>query len=107
MAEQKAAEKKVEQKAEKKKEAVTRLSSAKKRNLQSQKRRLRNRAYESKVHTATRTLEKAIGEKTAPEAIKAQLSNLFSLMDKGVKKGIYKVNKAARTKSRLMAKTSA
>lgn len=90
--------------AGKKKGNATRLSSAKKRDLQSKKRRLRNRAYESKVHTSIRSIEKAVSEKAAPEAIKAKLSTLYSLMDKGVKKGVYKKNKAARTKSRMLAK---
>ena len=90
--------------AGKKKEGETRLTSAKKRDLQSKKRRLSNRAYESKVHTSIRNIEKAVSEKAAPEAIKAKLSTLYSLMDKGVKKGVYKKNKAARTKSRMLAK---
>jgi small subunit ribosomal protein S20 len=97
MAEQKPA-------AEKKKEGKQRQSSAKKRDLQGEKRRLRNRSYRAEVSTAIRGLEQGIAEKEAPEALKLKLSSLFSLMDKGVKRGVYKVQKASRTKSRLAAR---
>lgn len=86
---------------EKKKE---RIPSAKKRDLQSEKRRLANRSYRSKVLTAIRSFDQALEQKEPAEAVKAKLDTVFSLMDRGVKKGIYKVSKAARTKSRLSAR---
>ncbi|HEY4255414.1 MAG TPA: 30S ribosomal protein S20 [Chlamydiales bacterium] len=89
---------------EKKKEGKQRQTSAKKRDLQSEKRRLRNRSYRAEVSTAIRSLEDGIAQKEAPEALKLKLSTLFSLMDKGVKRGVYKVQKASRTKSRLAAR---
>lgn len=85
----------------KKKEGPTKISSAKKRHVQSEARRLRNRTFRSAVQTATRAYREAVEKKEAPEVLKAKLSSIQSLMDKGVKKGVFKANKAARTKSRL------
>ncbi len=95
MAEQKAP------KSEKKKGENERIPSAKKRDLQSEKRRLRTRSYRAGVLTAIRNYTTSIEKKESPEVVKAKLNEVCSLMDKGVKKGVYKLNKAARTKSRL------
>lgn len=70
--------------------------TAQKRILQSEKKRLQNKAFRSKVNTAVRTLEKA--------PTKESLSAVYSLMDKGVKTGVYNQNKASRVKSRLSAR---
>ena len=88
----------------KKAEGPQKRPSALKRDLQSEKRRLRNRGYRAKVLTAIRGLETGISEKQAPEMLKQKLSTLFSLMDKGVKHGVFKVQKASRTKSRMAAR---
>lgn len=96
-----------EKKAEKKVEAKTKKPSALKRDLQSEKKRLRNRSYRASVLTSIRSLEKSITQKESLESIKTQLNEIYSLMDKGVKRGVYKPQKAARTKSRLSARASA
>ncbi|OGN55445.1 MAG: 30S ribosomal protein S20 [Chlamydiae bacterium RIFCSPHIGHO2_12_FULL_44_59] len=83
-----------------------RQPSALKRKLQSDKRKTRNRSYKASVRTSIRSLESSIQDKEAPEAVKAKLNQIYSLMDKGVKRGIYKPQKAARTKSRLSARLS-
>jgi small subunit ribosomal protein S20 len=88
--------------AEKKKNG--RVSSAKKRDKQSLKARLSNRSFKTTVSTAIRSFEEAIS-KGDQNLTKERLSDLFSLLDKGVKTGRFKLNKAARTKSRLTAKT--
>ena len=88
----------------KKKEANVRQPSALKRDIQNEKRRLRNRSYRSSVLSAVRSFEASLDKKEAPESVKTKLNEVYSLMDKGVKKGIYKTNKAARTKSRLTAR---
>lgn len=93
--------------ADEKKAAKVKKPSALKRDIQSEKRRLRNRSYRSGVLTAIRGFETSVAQKDAPEAVKAKLNTVYSLMDKGVKKGIYKSNKAARTKSRLTARFAA
>src|SRR5579872_4553714 len=89
---------------EKKSAAKTKRPSAQKRNIQSEKRRLNNRSYRSGVLTAIRIFETSLSQKENTEAIKTKLDAIYSLMDKGVKKGIYKAQKAARTKSRLTAR---
>ena len=93
-----------EPKGDKKKEAKVKRPSALKRDMQNEKRCLRNRSYRAKVSTAIRGFEKALTQKESEDAIKSKLNVIFSLMDKGVKTGCYKLNKAARTKSRLASK---
>lgn len=89
-----------------KKEAATKKPSALKRDIQSEKKRLRNRSYRSSVLTAIRGLEQAITQKEGAEALKTKLNAIYSLMDRGVKKKVYKPQKAARTKSRLTLRVS-
>ena len=93
-----------EDKAAKKPAAKQKKPSALKRDLQNEKRRLCNRSYRASVLTSIRSLESALNEKEAPEAVKTKLNAIYSLMDKGVKRGVYKPQKAARTKSRLSAR---
>ena len=76
--------------------------TALKRHIQSEKRRIRNKTFRSKMATALKTLEKSI--KTAESA--GKLEEVYSLADKGVKKGIFKANKAARIKSRMSKKAT-
>ena len=92
---------------EKKKDENARRPSALKRDIQSEKRRQRNVSMRSSVHTAIRSFESSLEKKESPESIKAKLSTVYSLMDKGVKSGVYKPNKAARTKSRMTARVKA
>lgn len=90
-----------QEKEEKKK--VKRPTAAK-RIIQSDKRHARNRAFKSKVNSAVRAMQQSINEKVATATTQEHLSAVYSLMDKGVKMGIFKANKANRTKSRLTAK---
>lgn len=93
--------------AEKKKEeGKVKKPSALKRDLQNEKQRLRNRSFRATVLTSIRSLEGSLAQKEAPEAIKLKLNEIYSLMDKGVKRGVFKVQKAARTKSRLTARSA-
>jgi len=80
--------------------------TAKKRMLQNEKKRLINKAFKSKVRTAVKTLETAVGQKEKEQSQQA-LNFIFSLMDKGVKRGIYKLGKVKRVKSRFTSKVSA
>jgi len=80
--------------AEEKKEKKQKRPSAQKRELQHSRRSLRNRAFRSKTHTALRSLSDSSDN----------LSMVYSLLDKGVKKGVVKKNKADRLKSRLSKK---
>lgn len=82
--------------AEEKKAAKTKRPTAKKRDIQNAKRRLINRSFKSRVKTAVKTFENEKNE--------TNLNLLYALLDKGVKRGIYKLNKASRLKSRFSAK---
>lgn len=84
------------------KKAKQKRPTALKRDLQSQKRNLRNRSFKAKVNSAVRSLQESISQKDSAVA-KTKLNDVYSLMDKGVKKGIFKMNKANRVKSRLHA----
>lgn len=87
-----------------KEEKKQRKPSALKRDLQGAERNLRNRSFKSKVSTALRALKESVAQKDLAGS-KEKLNNVFSLMDKGVKKGVYKLNKASRVKARLTAST--
>jgi len=78
--------------------------TALKRDMQNEVRRARARAYKSRVRTALNALEAAM--KTGGEGVKAAFTTVQSLMDKGVKKGVYNRNQAARVKSRLNRKAT-
>jgi len=79
--------------------------SAKKRMRQDEKRRLRNTSFKSKLRTHRRNLLRAIGEERKEDS-RELLRTVASLYDRGVKKGIYKGNTAARHKSRLARKVN-
>lgn len=89
--------------AEEKKVAKERRPSAQKRDIQHEKRRLANRSFKSRIKTAVRSFEEVAAQKNEQES-QAQLNSLYSLLDKAVKSGIFKVNKASRLKSQFAAK---
>ncbi|HRW58987.1 MAG TPA: 30S ribosomal protein S20 [Chlamydiales bacterium] len=74
--------------------------TALKREIQNEKKKKNNKAFKSQVHTAMRSLKEAHGQKENEEILKEKLSTVYSLLDKGVKKHIFKKNKAARLKSK-------
>ena len=88
------------------KKAKKRIPSAKKRDKQNSKRRLENRSFKAEVGTAVRSYEASL-KASDKAAAKEKLSAVYSLVDKGVKTGRFKINKAARTKSRLTARLGA
>ena len=77
-----------------------------KRDMQNEKRRLQNKAFKSSVRTAIRKFDEAL-PKAEAAVIKENLDAVYSLMDKGVKRGVFTLNKASRTKSRLAARSVA
>jgi small subunit ribosomal protein S20 len=77
-----------------------------KRDMQNEKRRLRNKSFKSSVRSAIRQFDESV-QKGDEAAIKADLNAVYSLMDKGVKRHVYKINKASRTKARLAARAAA
>lgn len=84
----------------------TKRPTALKRDIQNSKRRIINKAFQNRVKTAIRRFELSLSSKDN-DAIKGQLNDVYSLMDKGVKRGVFKINKASRTKSRLTARAHA
>ena len=80
--------------------------TAEKRVLQNEKIRLKNKIFKSQVRTAVRVLEEAI-QKKEKEPSQTALNEIFSLMDKGVKRAVFKIGKAQRVKSRFTSKVNA
>lgn len=85
--------------AEAKKDAKNKRPTAQKRIIQSKKREMKNRIFNSTVKTAIRSLQASPSQE--------KLNSVYSLVDKGVKKGVVKANKASRVKSKLQKKLSA
>ncbi len=83
---------------DKKAVAKKKRPTALKRDIQNAKKCVHNKAFKSKVRTALRSFEDAVTKK---QPSKESLDLVYSLMDKGVKTGIFKQNKANRVKSRL------
>lgn len=90
----------------KKEQKKIKRPTALKRDLQNEKRRVVNKIYKSRTRTAIRAFDESL-EKGDKEVINLKLSDVYSLLDKCVKTGVYKVNKASRTKSRLTARALA
>ncbi len=76
------------------------IKSQIKRNLQNEKRRLRNRVGRGSARTAVNQARVAIVDE-APESQEAVLKAI-STLDKAANKGVIHKNNAARRKSRLM-----
>ena len=92
--------------AKEKKDVKKKRPTALKRDIQNEKRRLQNKIFKSKVRTSVRRFEDALVKGEEAQITEA-LNTVFSMMDKGVKRGTYKLNKAGRTKSRLTARARA
>ena len=76
------------------------IKSAKKRILQTEKRRTRNRAERSRLRTAVKKLRSEV-EAGNGESAKELLAPTLSLIDATAQKKVIHRNAAARTKSRL------
>jgi len=73
--------------------------------LQNKKSKLKNKIFKSRTSTTVKAFNEALASGDQ-ESIKTTLSASFSMMDKAVKRGIFKKNKAARLKSRMQAKVA-
>jgi small subunit ribosomal protein S20 len=89
-----------EEKAGKKKRPT-----AEKRILQSTKQRLINKSFKSEVRTAIRAFESALKSREQT-SIQTAMANVYSMMDRGCKRGVFKKNKASRLKARAAAKAA-
>ena len=76
------------------------IKSQIKRNRQNERRRLRNKAVRSEIHTRTKTAI-AAAEAGAENSVEA-LQTAVKRIDKAAAKGIIHKNQAANRKSRLM-----
>ncbi|MEZ5315213.1 MAG: 30S ribosomal protein S20 [Chlamydiales bacterium] len=83
----------------------TKLPTPKKRDIRNNKQRLINKIFKSKVRTTMQSFEKALQEGNKSK-IQISLNLVYSMMDRGVKRGIFKKNKAARLKSHAIRKSS-
>jgi small subunit ribosomal protein S20 len=89
---------------------VANTKSALKRAQTSERNRLRNKAYKSAVKTLMKKYFSAVEVHTAnptPEsqqAVDARMSEVYSKIDKAVKRGVLHPNNGARKKSRLAQK---
>ena len=92
--------------AEEKKDKKIKRPSALKRIMQSEKKRMVNKSFKSRIKTGINALTNSISKKEPKETIQQNLNAIYSLMDKGVKKGVCKKNKAARLKSNFQAKSA-
>ena len=92
--------------AEKKSDKKKKRPTAEKRMIQNTKRRAANNAFKSQVRTAVRRFKESLDQEDMA-ARKERLSTVYSLLDKGVKKNIFKLNYASRIKSRLTANMAA
>jgi len=77
------------------------IKSAKKRVLQSEKRRVQNRVFRTAARTAVKKARATV-DTAKPESEQAVL-NAVQALDKAAAKGTIHANNAARRKSRLMA----
>ncbi len=94
------------QEAKKQEKKKVKRPTALKRDLQNKKRRLNNKIYKSKVRTAVRAFQESLPKGDAAVS-EAKLNEVYSILDKCAKKGIFKTNKVSRTKSRLAARAVA
>jgi small subunit ribosomal protein S20 len=77
---------------------VANIKSQKKRNLQNEKRRVRNKAVRSELKTRTKRAETAAAEGAATDAL---LRDAIKRIDQAAAKGVLHKNAANRQKSRL------
>jgi small subunit ribosomal protein S20 len=81
---------------------VPNIKSAKKRVLQNEKRRMRNKAVKTRIKNQIKVLKlKLETEGTEREDLLNELSNTFKVIDKAASKGIMHKKTASRKKSRL------
>ena len=81
------------------------IKSAKKRVLTNSKKAVNNKVYTSSMKTAIKNVELAIKNNKKDDASKA-LTTAIKRIDKALKVGVIKTNKAARQKSRLTKKVN-
>ncbi|MEG0036767.1 MAG: 30S ribosomal protein S20 [Victivallaceae bacterium] len=77
--------------------------SAEKRVITSAKKRLINQSFKSKVKTVIKKFETSLSSGDSV-LVNSGLNDVYSVLDKCVKRGVFKLNKSSRLKSRLSSK---
>ncbi|MGM0440235.1 MAG: 30S ribosomal protein S20 [Chlamydiota bacterium] len=80
--------------------------TAEKRMVQNEKRRLINKAFKSRIRTSVRIFEESL-QSGDEQKVQESLNAVYSMLDKSIKRNIYKANKASRLKARFAAKAAA
>lgn len=88
------------------KKKKTKRPTAIKRNIRNTKRCLINKSFKSRVRTTVKRFEESLSQQSG-DLVKEQLSEVYSMMDKGVKRGIFELKKASRVKRRLSSRVAA
>lgn len=80
--------------------------TSQKREMQNERKRQENKAIRSRLRTTVKAFLESVkaADKQKQKACYAEIS---SLVDKGVNKGVFKLNKASRVKARLAARLQA
>lgn len=92
--------------AKEEKKAKTKRPTAQKRDETNLKRQLQNKSFKSQARTTVRSFNEAL-KANNKEGLSQKLNEIYSLADKGVKRGIFKQNKANRIKARAVKKVLA
>lgn len=82
------------------------MPTALKRDLQNERKRIRNRSFKAGVRTVIRGLEDTFKAGDAA-ATQENLNKAYSALDKAAKRGVFSKNKANRSKARLAARAAA
>ena len=92
--------------AKEKEDKKVKRPTALKRDIRAEKMRLINKSFKSNVRTTMRSFDEALKSQDKGR-IQETLNSVYSMMDKGVKRGVYKSNKASRLKARAFQKVPA
>jgi len=84
----------------------TKVPTAKKRQLQNEKRRMINKSVRSSIRTKVRQFLSSLATKDK-EQLEKSLQEIYAQVDKAAKKGLFNTNKAGRIKSRLTSRLHA
>lgn len=84
----------------------TKRATTVKRQMQSERKRLCNKADRTRVKSHVKSFLGDIAAKKTESAV-TSLQEIYSIVDKAVKKGVYKKNKGSRIKARMAARLAA
>lgn len=79
-------------------------ASSEKRVLTSEKKKLINKSFKSQAKTVFRKFQDSLKTDDSTVVLQA-LNEVYSMADRGVKRGVFKLNQASRIKSRATLKS--